>query len=313
MEQCPICRRIFASSSALVSHLHLSTCRLTLLPTNHHMATTINSTHPVVQNLSPILLSHDSPVNHDDVHRPLLTNAFGDIIIGLDDENGNPAPGFSDDEESGDEVPTQGQEIPAVGLSGANVNTQTSTFEHISCQISTINENESFNVPIGFDDKMIPMLRMIQAVREAGAPLVLLDTIIKVIKENWQLGRFDITHLCTHKTAINRISKIFPALPTPESITITHERTMSEMKRGMERPRLSFPRFSPGNITNKIHVCIRLMKFKMVTGFRKLFKKLKILDHLIQNLILFLESRGTLIRLEPTHFNVLLLNHWSLR
>ncbi|KAG9303216.1 hypothetical protein G9A89_000417 [Geosiphon pyriformis] len=80
--------------------------------------------------------------------------------------------------------------------------------------ISAILEEESINVPVGSEDKLIPMLKMIKAVRAAGAPLGLLDTLVKIIKEEWQL------------------------------VSITHERTVHEMITGAKQPSLTFSKFS---------------------------------------------------------------------
>jgi hypothetical protein len=42
---------------------------------------------------------------------------------------------------------------------------------------------------------------------------------------------------------------MFPSLPTPISVTVTHERTLNEMSSGAARHSLTFPKFSfPGQL-----------------------------------------------------------------
>lgn len=246
MEACPFCQRIFTSSRYLISHLHQSACRHALLPTNHDQVTTNGSTLAVSTRNSSIRTDKDAPPKDNVAYHPMAVNAFGDVIVAVDDENSGEFPtNFSDTEES-----TGDQFVAVCDVTGNSLNKAINssdgspTLEHLLNPISTIDQNESFNVPVGCDDKLIPMLRMIAAVRAAGAPIVLLDNLVKIIKHEWQLGRLDITHLCTHKTALRRISKFFPLIPTPEAITVTHERTANEMSSGIERPSLTFPRFS---------------------------------------------------------------------
>ena len=136
-------------------------------------------------------------------------------------------------------------------------NLSTATFNHINMNAldqeneqqkkaapQSIQTGESFNVPLTSDENLIPMIKLIQAVRKAGAPLSLVDQIVKIVIEEMQEGRLDVACLTTHRTALKRISDMFPALPMPISVPITHERTLSEMKAGVERPSLSFPIFS---------------------------------------------------------------------
>jgi hypothetical protein len=251
MEQCPVCQRIFTSSRYLLSHLNQSTCRTSLLPTNginQDIIPTNNGTsleHPPID-LNPIVL--ESP-NNDPIMRPVSLNAFGDLIVDTDDRSLDDFPIFDDTEEMSDipaiAFPPRTLE-PDIELQPDNTNTEPTQQEpgQNSNQIFTILEQESFNVPDAFDKRLITMLKMIKAVRSVGAPLSLLDTLVKILKEEGQVGRLDITHLCTHKTAIRRISKMFPSLPAPISVTITHERTSNEMNSGTPRCSLMFPKFS---------------------------------------------------------------------
>jgi hypothetical protein len=309
MEQCPVCLRIFASSNYLISHLHQSVCGSALLPTNSDMVPTNSSINEEIPDLS-ICNREAVPPGNDVFLRPMETNAFGDIIIADNDENSDTFAVFSESDDLGDQF-----------LSPKPCDTNTLTDSGILARqpgqsinpISTILDQESFNVPVGADHQLIPMLKMIKAVRAAGAPLGLLDTLVKIIKEEWQLGRMDITNLCTHKTAIRRISKLFPSLPTPITVSLSHERTANEMNIGAERPGLTFPKFSflgqlqdllddhvfsdlqnlvVGTTTDPIHVHIQQMKSKMAAGFRTLFRKSTIILHLILSRILFLEFRA---------------------
>ena len=241
MEQCPVCSRIFASSNYLISHLHQSACRSALLPTNSGLVPTNSSMNEQITDSSICIVEAVLPSN-DVVQRPMQNNAFGDIIIAENDENSDAFAVFSESEDLEDQFmpPPDPHDTNTLTDSGE----QAGEPELSLNPISTILENESFNVPIGSDDKLIPMLKMIKAIRAAGAPLSLLDTLVKIIREEWQIGRMDITTLCTHKTAIRRICKMFPSLPTPISVSITHERTVQEMNNGVERPSLTFPKFS---------------------------------------------------------------------
>jgi hypothetical protein len=246
MEQCPVCMRVFASSNYLVSHLHQSACRSALFPTDHGMVSALptnTSTFDGISNSS--IRNGEVPPQNDVVNRPMSTNAFGDIIIASDDDNSDGFPCFDKSEDSEDnDPPAMPRELPHIDQNTTDSGQQPSESTHSPNPISIILEHESFNVPIGSDDKLIPMLKMIKAVGTAGAPLCLLDTLVKIIKEEWQVGRMDITNLCTHKTAIRRISKMFPSLPTPISVSVTHERTVNEMNIGAARPSLTFPKFS---------------------------------------------------------------------
>ena len=240
MEQCPICLRIFASSKYLVSHLHQSACRIALLPTNPDMVPTdTNSSNALPR-------SEEVPVVNDVVYRPMPVNAFGDFVVDAqEDTSVDDHPFFCDSDASvPDNIAPVAEVLANAADSGAELHADAPPFHESENTISFINDNESFNAPQVPDDKLIPMLKMIKAVRESGAPLVLLDNLIKIIKQEWQVGRLDITHLCTHKTALRRISKLFPSLPTPKTVTVTHERTRHELNAGMERPSVTFPRFS---------------------------------------------------------------------
>ena len=199
----------------LVSHLHQSACRSALFTTNQGMVPTNRNTFTGGITNSSIHAGEDAHPSNDVVHRLLPTNAFGDIIAAEDNENSEDFQVFHDNEDSDeDEI------IPFQPPATDNNTTQTDNgrqldaLEQSTNPISTILEGESFNVPVGSDDRLIPMLKMIKAIRESGAPLGLLDTLVKIIKEEWQLGRMEISNLCTHKTALRRISKMFPLLPS---------------------------------------------------------------------------------------------------
>jgi hypothetical protein len=246
MEQCPICLRLFTLSNHLISHLHLSSCRTALLPTNPDMVPTTSNTSPTGVTTSSIMdRTEQVPPMDDVVYRPMHVNAFGDFIVDEHDDNSDAGchPFSSDTDSVSDDAPPAAESLVNSDVA-TDSNAETPAVEDQPISVTTIHHNESFNVPLAPDDKLIPMLKMIKAVREAGAPLVLLDNLIKIIKHEWQVGRLDLTHLCTHKTAMRRISKVFPSLPTPTSVTVTHERTRDEMNTGMERPSLTFPRFS---------------------------------------------------------------------
>ena len=248
MEQCPVCQRIFTSSRYLLSHLNQSTCRASLLPTNSTNLDSIPtnsgsiSEHP---RKDPDLTIVESP-NNDPIMRPMSLNAFGDVIVDADDASNDDFAILDETEEMSDQPAIASPPPPHPGiLQLDNVNTEPSQEpEQVTNQIFTILEQESFNVPGASDEKLITMLKMIKAVRAVGAPLSLLDTLVKILKEEGQVGRLDITHLCTHKTALRRISKMFPNLPAPISVTITHERTIEEMNSGAPRHSLMFPKFS---------------------------------------------------------------------
>jgi hypothetical protein len=103
---------------------------------------------------------------------------------------------------------------------------------------------QSFNVPHTIDNQLIIMLKLIQVMRQAGAPLNLVDKVAHVFTEEAQSGRLNIAGLCSHRTALRRLAKLYPSLPMPTIKTISHERTAQELKDGTERPVLSFPTFS---------------------------------------------------------------------
>jgi hypothetical protein len=109
---------------------------------------------------------------------------------------------------------------------------------------TNIDALESFNVPAIHDDKLIIMIKLIQAVRQSGAPLNLVDKVIRIFKEEAQTGTIDFARLCTHRTALRKIGSLYPFLPLPKMERITHERTSQELKDGTERPVTSFPTFS---------------------------------------------------------------------
>ena len=107
-----------------------------------------------------------------------------------------------------------------------------------------IHPKESFNVPAAYYDKDIPQLRIMKLVRKYGAPLKMVGEFSKILKEEQQRNRLDITMLTTHATGIRRLQKMYSSLPSPVPITISHERTIQEMNSGSNRPSLTFPVFS---------------------------------------------------------------------
>ena len=197
MEQCPVCMKIFASSNYLVSaHLHQSACRFAVFPTTNPGTVPTNSNMNEQITESSICIGDTVLPSNDVIQRPMQTNAFGDIIIAENDENSEVFAVFSESEDLEDQfMPPDPHDTNTRTDSGE----QASEPEQSQNPISTILDQESFNVPVGSDDRLIPMLKMIKAVRAAGAPLSLLDTLVKIFKEEWQLGRMDITNLCTHK------------------------------------------------------------------------------------------------------------------
>ncbi len=96
-----------------------------------------------------------------------------------------------------------------------------------------IQADESFSVPLFPDKKGIPMLRILEAVRQAGTPLILVVRIAKSIIEEAQEERLGIPFLTTHRTAKKQICSIFPTLPRPMVVNISHQRILNEIKAGL--------------------------------------------------------------------------------
>lgn len=243
MIQCPICMKAFASARYLTSHLHQSECCIALpnlgtVPTQHStlVESSNNSSTSAVEN----------PANNHIVHRPIAVNAFGDIV--LDDDNTFGDIVLDEGSENSNHLPTSNEAATDILTSPPDSSIHADSGIPVLAEspnpISYIHQQESFNVPAAPDDKLIPILKIVTAVRASGAPLNLVDTIVKIIKDEWQVGRLDISNLLTHRTAMRRISKMFPSLPAPVSVTTTHERTPDELSSGAERPSLTFPKFS---------------------------------------------------------------------
>jgi hypothetical protein len=174
-------------------------------------------------------------------------NAYGDIILQHDDESSR---SNNDD----DDVPSpEMEDIDASDIStdhqkgsnsSQNNDQQTMVESSIINDPCTILEHESFNVPTFSDDKDIPQLRIMQLVRKYGAPLKMVGEIAQILKDESKQGRLDVTKLTTHQTGIRRLQKMYNSLPSPIPVTITHERTIQEIKTGADRPSLTFPTFS---------------------------------------------------------------------
>jgi hypothetical protein len=247
MEQCPVCQKIFSATRYLISHLQLSECRTvltnigTVSSSNTH-STSVGTTsfvHPSSEdrNSSSTSQPMDDLAQHVDViHCSQALNAFGDMIVAADDNSSSSTTSFPMLDM--DESPIMVEPAAISDMS------RSPPAPIIAPKPFSILPNESFNVPISFNEKLTFMLKLVTAVRTAGAPLSLVDVIVKIIIDEWQVGRLDITNLCTHQTAMRRISQMFPSLPTPISVTMTHERTIDELNSGSKRPSLTFPKFS---------------------------------------------------------------------
>jgi len=226
MVQCSVCFKIFASKRYLTSHLQQSRNCLNAFTTGGIVSSRSTSEGTIIPS---------EIVNADIVQRPLTFTASGDIIVADEDDSNStgsfPSPELDESSVAvADPLADNREAALAMPLQGAG-------------QPSSILLQESFNVPAAKDDKLIFMLKLITAVRASGAPLNLVDVIVKIIMDEWKVGRLDITNLCSHRTAMRRISQMFPSLATPISVTISHERTPDELNSGAERPSLTFPKF----------------------------------------------------------------------
>lgn len=129
----------------------------------------------------------------------------------------------------------------------ASTTTPSSPTRHDDGQsaITSILANESLNVPAYSDDKMIPMIKLMTAVRQAGAPLNLLDSVVTIPKEKDKVGRLEMSSLCTNRTAIRRIQIV--SLSPPTIICNNHSRKNFSGNEDWYRsslsyfPSLSFP------------------------------------------------------------------------
>ena len=188
MMQCPMCMKAFSSARYLTSHLHQSECRIAIptqgtVPMQHStlVETTNNSSNCGV----------DDPQDTHIVHRPMAVNAFGDIVLDDDSE-------FDDivlDDASENRSHLSSSDVAAADLvvtsppDNVDEDAGVPLLEESPNPISYIQQLESFNVPAVTDDKLVPMLKIVTAVRAAGAPLGLVDTIVKrIIKDEWQVG-----------------------------------------------------------------------------------------------------------------------------
>ena len=205
MVQCPVCFKDFASNGYLNSHLQQTKCLLAFYAMNH---------------------------NHRDSNSTQLYSQLEDCSSIENDRN--------QDEEQHDNERKLNQQVNVENSNLCN------TLGVVECSgnVQQIEDTESFNVPMVQDTKIIPMLRIIQTVRQAGAPLNLVDNIVKILTEEAQAGRLDIAAMTTYRTTMNQLGKLFPALPRPAILPISHERTLEEMKANEDRPRLTFPSFS---------------------------------------------------------------------
>jgi hypothetical protein len=246
MAQCSNCLKLFASQRYLTTHLHHSPQCLSAL-TNRGIVrshSTLEGTFVPSGTGDTRVLPHES--HHDAVAQvPLPVNALGDVVL-LDDDSSSSSNDFPFTEMDDHASTTSSHRAKDENTSSnpRHDSPLVDTERAAANNAQTIHPNESFNVPTYSDDKDIPMLRIITAVREHGAPLKLVGVISKILREESQYGRLDINRLTTHQTGIRRIQKMYPSLPLPHSITISHERTSQEMNSGAERPSLTFPTFS---------------------------------------------------------------------
>ena len=238
MQQCPVCMRVFTAAKYLNSHLQQSACRNALSDQRKTKSdNTKNNTLYRYRSATPeggILSTRNNTMHAPyTLQRPITLNAFGDQILVDESEEDLDFPQTELDEETGHFA----TENP-----GTTDYTTSNAFS--LPEPGSILAGESFNVPSTSNDKILFMLKLITTVRAAGAPLCLIDTIVKIIKDEWQVGRLDITNLCTHRTAMKRIIQMFPSLPAPISVSATHERTIDEVNCGTEPPPIRFPKFS---------------------------------------------------------------------
>lgn len=242
MLTCPVCFKIFAAKRYLTTHLLQSThsCLLTLNGRSQSASTQepFNNIPPqqstIIQELPPSL------PNNTDYHEKSIyqVNPFMDDSLAVNKLDDNSIHTTSSLNESLLHDPEDDD---------ISDNIEPNNSSHIGndiTPITTIDAMESFNVPDVTADKLIIMVKLIRAVRQAGAPLNLVDKITHILKEEAHTGRFNTASLCSHRTALRKISTLYPLLPIPKMETISHERTAQELKNGTERPVLSFPTFS---------------------------------------------------------------------
>ena len=215
------------------------------IPTTNLTYANVHTKNHPKESSPPIETSFLVPCN--DVMAPLVpTNAYGDMIVAPDDSSsyGNDCLDPYEEEEED----TEEDFLPPPPTPSPRMDTCTAappdTEDTNNCSPCTIHPQESLNMPLYSDKRIIPMLRMMSIVRKRSAPLIVVDEIASALKEEWQMGRLSGTNLSTDRTAIKRIKKMFPTLPVPISVTINHERTIQEIRAGVERPSISFPIFS---------------------------------------------------------------------
>ena len=241
MAQCSVCLKLFASKRYLTSHLFQSQkCLDAMTPGDRLPSTnTLHGSRPS----QAIINESCSQENSEIIPSPVLeVNVWGDVILADDSSkssNGFPPPGEDD-------------MVSTTLHENNSLITQVDIPFHdpvpvdviVSTAPATIHPLESFNVPPLSYDKDIPQFRIMQLVRKYGAPLKMVGEFSKILKEEYQRNRLDITALTTHQTGIRRLQKVYPQLPSPTTVTITHERTVKEMNSGANRPSLTFPVFS---------------------------------------------------------------------
>lgn len=253
MVQCSVCLKSFTSKRYLTTHLHYSQSCLSAMttvvgatPSNRMSERTILDTnHQASSSTSDVL---DLLQNVEIVCEPVATNALGDVILlGHDDNSSSSSNEFplpeNDDDNDNPMAATEDHHDPSTNTNNSITN-QKQMEGMLSSEPRTILPLESFNVPAYVNENVIPMLKMMMRVRNHGAPLKMVDEISSDLKEEWQAGRLDGTYFCTDRTAMRQISAMYPCVPSPIPITITHERTLQEIRVGADRPSLTFPVFS---------------------------------------------------------------------
>ena len=240
MAQCSFCLKLFASKRYLTTHLHQSPQCLSAL-TNRGIV----PSHRTLDVAIVPSLTGDSHATHDVIvaQPPVPLNALGDLVL-LDGENSSSSDDFQFISEMDDNASTVPADLHGTTSTSAEPSLLPDDAHLVANNLQTIRPNESFNVPDFADDKDIPRLKIITAVRDCGAPMKLVGIISKIVREESQLGRLDVNRLTTHQTGMRRIQKMFPNVPLPKPVTISHERSVHEMRTGAERPSLTFPMFS---------------------------------------------------------------------
>ena len=248
MAQCSVCLRMFASKRYLTSHLFQSQKCLDAMTPGLTLPST-NTLHGNSQ-LRGTMDATCSQNNCEIIPSPVLPiNVWGDVILADDSSKSSddfPSPGDDDDDVStttpNDHDPSThidtGGSHPVVAGEGIVMNAP------VVNEPVAIHPLESFNVPALCYDQDIPQFRIMQLVRKYGAPLKMVGEFSKILKDEFQSNRLDITSLTTHQTGIRRLQKLYPSLPSPVAVTITHERTVKEINSGVDRPTVTFPVFS---------------------------------------------------------------------